>query len=191
MDNEEAGTFLSAHEDPVSKEEMIEEMMDTYGRKVARLAYTYVKDYGKAEDIAQEVFIKCFTKLDQFRGKAALKTWIYRVTVNLCKDELKSWHTRNMTLTDRIADILKNTVASPELFVIERDAAQHIEDAVLTLPIKYREVIILFYYEDFSVAEISRLTGIRKATVKTRIRRARILLEKMLANGKGTDRDEK
>ncbi|HET7578351.1 MAG TPA: sigma-70 family RNA polymerase sigma factor [Bacillales bacterium] len=187
MENERAEVFLSTRDDVFFSEQAMEELMETYGQKITRLAYTYVKDRGKAEDIAQEVFIKCFTKLNQFRGEAALKTWIYRVTVNLCKDELKSWHARKMTLTDRIGSVIKGGEPSPEFSVVQRFEEENLGEAVMALPVKYREVIILYYYEDFSIDEISRLTGIRQATVKTRLRRARLLLEKMLTGEKGGD----
>lgn len=191
MENERAEIYLSVYdEDLFTKEETIEKLMTTYGQKVTRLAYTYVKDRGKAEDIAQEVFIKCITKLNQFRGDSALKTWIYRVTVNLCKDELKSWHSRNMTLTDNIGSVIKGKESSPESDTIQRFEQEQLGEAVLALPVKYREAIILYYYEDFSIAEIGRLTGIRQATVKTRLRRGRLLLEELLTGREGSERDE-
>lgn len=191
MENERAEIYLSVYNgDLFTKEETLEKLMETYGQKVTRLAYTYLKDRGKAEDIAQEVFIKCMTKLDQFRGDSSLQTWVYRVTVNLCKDELKSWHARNMTLTDNVGSVIKDREPSPESRTIQRFERDYIGEAVLALPVKYREVIIFYYYEDFSIAEISRLTGTREATVKTRLRRGRMMLEKMLAGEEGSESDE-
>lgn len=190
MENERAEDFLSTYNDNrFSKEEMLENLMDKYGQKVTRLAFTYMKDFGKSEDIAQEVFIKCYTKIGQFRGESALKTWIYRITVNLCKDELKSWHARNMKLTDRIGSVIKGGEPSPEIMVTQQFENEHLGKAVLSLPIKYREVIIFYYYEDMTIAEISQLTGIRLATVKTRLRRGRIMLEGMLSSEKGSEQD--
>jgi RNA polymerase sigma factor (sigma-70 family) len=80
----------------MNKEEIIERLMNEYGKSVVRLAFTFVKKEQLAEDIAQEVFIKCYQNLDAFRNESSYKTWVYRITVNLCKDRLRSWSFRNI-----------------------------------------------------------------------------------------------
>lgn len=73
----------------LSREERLEWLMNEYGENVARLAFTYTKQKQLAEDIAQEVFIKCYEHLDNFRNESSYKTWLYHITVNLCKDKLR------------------------------------------------------------------------------------------------------
>lgn len=70
-------------------DELLEEIVILYGDELTRLAYTYVKDSETAKDIVQTVFIKCYTHLKTFKGEAKLKTWLYRITINKCKDHVK------------------------------------------------------------------------------------------------------
>lgn len=162
-----------------SKEAILEDLMARYGTKVVRLAYTYVKDRAKAEDIAQDVFIKCFEKIDQFRGESGLQTWVYRITVNLCKDYLKSWHVRHVFFGAKKTEIAPITEATPEASFLTRTEQRRLSEFVLGLPIKYREIIIFYYYEDLSVQEIALMTDLQENTVKTRLRRARLKLRQM------------
>ncbi|MGG1677822.1 sigma-70 family RNA polymerase sigma factor [Neobacillus sp. NRS-1170] len=74
----------------LDKEKQIDDLMNLYSQKVYLLAYSYVKDRGLAEDISQEVFIKCYKSLNQFRGESQISSWIYRITVNTAKDMLRS-----------------------------------------------------------------------------------------------------
>ena len=76
----------------------LESLMRTYGNDVLRMAYSYVKDYDTAEDIFQEVFIKVNANLAAFRGESSIKTWLLRITVNACKDYLKSAYSRRVTM---------------------------------------------------------------------------------------------
>ena len=75
----------------------LESMMRTYGNDVLRTAYMYVKDIHTAEDIFQEVFIKADRNKEGFRGESSVKTWLIRITVNACKDYLKSAYNRRVT----------------------------------------------------------------------------------------------
>jgi RNA polymerase sigma factor (sigma-70 family) len=80
----------------LSKEDQIVWLMEEYGDMVIRLAFTYVKQKQLAEDISQEVFISCYKNLTTFQNKSSYKTWIYRITVNKCKDLLRSWSFKNL-----------------------------------------------------------------------------------------------
>ncbi|MGD6804424.1 sigma-70 family RNA polymerase sigma factor [Rossellomorea vietnamensis] len=170
----------------MNREEIVEWLMNEYGRKVVRLAYTYLKQEQLAEDIAQEVFIKCFQKLDTFRHESSYQTWIYSITVNLCKDRLKSWSFKNL-ITSNFFSLKSVTHETPEKDVINLEAKRELSECVLGLPVKYREIIILFYYEELSYKEISELLGISSQTIKTRLHRARNLLKKQLKGGERID----
>jgi RNA polymerase sigma factor (sigma-70 family) len=165
-----------------TKEETVEWLMNEYGKKVVRLAYTYLKQEQLAEDVAQEVFIKCYKKLDSFRHESTYQTWIYTITVNLCKDKLKSWSFRNLIPSDFFSTN-KVTHHTPETSVLNLEAKRELSQGVLELPVKYREIIILFYYEDMSYNEIEELLGIGKPAIKTRLHRGRNLLRKKLKGG--------
>jgi RNA polymerase sigma factor (sigma-70 family) len=139
----------------LNREEKLRWLMQSYGNDVIRIAYSYVKQKPLAEDIAQDVFIKCYEKMETFRNESSYKTWIISITVNRCKDVLRSWSFRNILLTELLIDKQVNT--SIELQLFGDDENQTLSKAVIKLPIKLREVIILYYYQDFSIEEISNL----------------------------------
>lgn len=167
----------------ISNEEKLEWLMNEYGGNVARLAFTYMKQKQLAEDIAQEVFIKCYENLDNFRYEASYRTWLYRITVNLCKDKLRSWSFRNLVLTE-IFSKTKSINSSPEMEIISLEDKQLISEKILSLPVKYREVVILYYYEEMSYNQISDLLNISLQTIKSRLHRARLLLKTSLEGSK-------
>jgi RNA polymerase sigma factor (sigma-70 family) len=151
--------------------------MEEYGDMVIRLAYSYVREKQLAEDISQEVFISCFQSLEAFQNKASYKTWLYRLTVNKCKDLIKSWSYRNLFYKDIISSIMTLKTDSAETGLIDIEEKELIFEKVLLLPIKFREIIILHYYEDLSIHEISELLNINPNTVKSRLHRARKVLK--------------
>ena len=146
--------------------------MNEYGELLIRLAYTYVKDVHVAEDIIQDVFLKVYEKEDKFRYESSFKTYLYRITINRCKDHLKSWSFRNIFFTDRRWSV-EEADESAENMMIRFEEDYELGEEVLSLPIKYREVLILRYYQDYSVTEVSEILGIPENTVNTRLRRAK------------------
>ncbi|MGE8203519.1 sigma-70 family RNA polymerase sigma factor [Heyndrickxia sp. NPDC080065] len=169
----QANTILS-HEDKITW------LMEEYGEMVIRLAFTYVKQKELAEDIAQEVFIKCYEKIETFQGQSSYKTWLYRITVNKCKDVLKSWSFRNFFPSELIELKLKGTHQSFDKNLIEYEEKQFISSIVLDLPLKLREVIILHYYEELTITEIADLLNQNSNTIKTRLYRARNAIKRVL-----------
>ncbi|MDR4886028.1 sigma-70 family RNA polymerase sigma factor [Fredinandcohnia sp. QZ13] len=167
----------------LDNEEKITRLMDQYGQEVIMLAYTYVKDKQLAEDIAQEVFIKCYEKLDSFRHESSYKTWIYRITINKCKDVFKSWHYRLLIFTDLIKGKKDIAAQSAEFENVKREENLWVAEMVMSLPLKLREVIILYYFEELKIEEIAEMLEIKLNTVKTRLHRARYVLEKKLKRG--------
>lgn len=165
-----------------NKEDLIYTVMNEYGERLIRLAFTYVKDWGDAEDIVQEVFTTCYTKLDTFRGDGSIKSWLYRITVNKCKDHLKSWFSRNIWFSNTFEKMLPDQDKTPELKLIVKSDNQELAEKILELNVKYREVIILFYQEEMSIQEISSLLQMNESTVKSRLHRARHLLKKSLSD---------
>ncbi|WP_078596546.1 sigma-70 family RNA polymerase sigma factor [Evansella clarkii] len=155
--------------------QIIDKLMDEYSDAILHLVYTYVKNETTAEDLTQEIFIKCFEKLHQFNERSTLKTWLYRIASNHCKDYLKSWHYRKITLNDKIFDYIPS-MSKTEDEIIAKDEEDILAKAVMELPLKYREVVFLHYYEELTLKEISKITAMNPNTLKTRLKRAKEIL---------------
>lgn len=165
------------------KRETLNKIMMEYGDEILRLVYSYVKNRTVAEDLTQLVFMKCFENLDYFRGDSSLKTWLCRIAVNCTNDYFKSWNFKYTFLTDKIHHLFNDKSNSPEELVVKGEDYRHVKKCVLSLPVKYREVIFLHYFEDLSLKEISELLSLNLNTVKSRHIRAKVLLMGKLTNG--------
>lgn len=173
---------------PADRSLAIEQLMQEYGTKVLHLAYYYLKDRHLAEDVAQEVFIKAYRSWDSFRGESSAYTWLYRITVNLCRDKARSaWWRRLLPSEDprSSADDLELALPEedPEEAAILGDERDRLMEYVMQLPESYREVIILYYYQDLTTVEIAEVTGQNENTIKTRLFRARGILKQLLVKG--------
>jgi RNA polymerase sigma-70 factor, ECF subfamily len=161
----------------LEREEIIDQLMQEYSDDILHLVYTYVKNRTTAEDLTQEIFLKCYEKLNQFNQQATLKTWVYRIASNHCKDYLRSWHYRKITLSDKILDYIPSKSKQVEEEIIANSEENILTNTVMNLPLKYREVVFLHYYEELSLAEISKITTVNINTIKTRLKRAKELLK--------------
>ncbi|RSD28700.1 sigma-70 family RNA polymerase sigma factor [Mesobacillus subterraneus] len=175
MDELTAGIF-----DIENAEELMDEIMNTYGQEILQLAFSYVKNKEIADDLTQEIFVKCYKSLHTYQGKAKFRTWLWRIASNHCRDYLKSWYNRNVFTTDYqpIYDSLQT--GSVEQTVIQDEEDGQLAAAVMELPVNYREVIYLYYFEEMSIKEIAVVTEVKENTVKTRMRRAKELLKERL-----------
>lgn len=162
----------------LDREEKLKWLMVSYGNDVIRVAYSYLKQKQLAEDAAQDVFIKCYEKMDTFRNESSYKTWLIRITVNRCKDVLKSLSYKNMLVADFFG--IKQNHSSYDDLPFGNDENQVLSQQVMKLPVKYREVIILFYYQELSIEEIAELIKSNPSTVKTRLHRGRLKLKEAL-----------
>ncbi|MED3575337.1 sigma-70 family RNA polymerase sigma factor [Cytobacillus praedii] len=162
------------------KELIIDQLMQEYSDDLLHLVYTYVKNRTTAEDLTQEIFIKCYEKLGQFNQRSSIKTWVYRIACNHCKDYLRSWHYRKITLNEKIFDYIPSKSIHVEEEIIAKNEEESLTQAVMNLPIKYRETVFLHYYEEMPLAEISKVTSVNINTIKTRLKRAKELLKDKL-----------
>jgi RNA polymerase sigma-70 factor, ECF subfamily len=170
--------FLAASKNEINKKEFLRHLMDTYGSYVIRLAYSYTKDSNSAEDISQDVFVKAYKSFDQFRGESSLKTWITRITINTSKDYLKSsWHNKVCFFQNKYFNLLNAKEKKTEIQFIDKEENDRLIKGILLLPLKYREVILLYYYQDISTKELSFLLNVPIATIRTRLSRGRKLLK--------------
>lgn len=160
-------------------EAQLKVVMDSHGEALIRLAYLYVKDWSAAEDIMQDVFITYYQKSDQFENRSSLKTYLFKMTINKCNDHLRSWKNKKHLFSDSLGKLMSSSKSPEETYIQQTDQADLIEK-VMRLPIKYREVILLFYFQEFTSKEISLLLNCSENTVKTRLRRAKDLLKETI-----------
>ena len=166
--------------DREEKNYILEKMMIEYGNELVRLAFSYVKDTEIAKDMVQNTFIKCYKNLDSFRYDAQVKTWLYRITINECKDYLKSWNYKMVQVRSFINETTRSMLPSTERTVIDKYNNQEMKESIFSLPKVYREVIYLYYYDSLTTVEIANVLDIPVNTVKTRLRRAKQRLESLI-----------
>ena len=149
----------------------IEEVITQHGDYLLKIAYLFVKNEATAEDIVQDVFISFYQKQEQYRQESSLRTYLVKMTVNRSHDYLRSWKSKRLSLFEKITG--KTTYQTPETEALIKSTKQELVEALFTLSVQYREVLILYYFEDMSTVEIAQLIGCPEATVRTRLQRAR------------------
>ncbi len=162
----------------MNNKEKLENLIELYGNDVLRIATLYMQNPSTAEDIFQDVFLKVNKYLSSFQGKSSEKTWIIKITINTCKDYLKSAWRKKVVSIENFNDTIEN--ASFDENIIDNENANMVLNEILLLPTKYKDVLILYYYKDFSTIEISSILNIPEATVRTRMKRAREMLKEKL-----------
>ena len=151
--------------------------IERYGDTVQRLCLIRLKNHADTEDIFQTVFLKYMLHAGGFQDREHEKAWIIRVTLNACRDFLRSFFRSRRVSLDEIAEL-------PQL---EKEDYREVWEAVLSLPQKYRDVVYLHYYEDYTAPEIGALLRKNTNTVYTWLARAREMLKEKLggeADGK-------
>ncbi|MBB4826120.1 RNA polymerase sigma-70 factor (ECF subfamily) [Sporosarcina luteola] len=166
--------------DKTEKDMMLETIMIDYGNELTRLAYSYVKDPEMAKDMVQNAFIKCYKNLHSFRNDAHIKTWLYRITINECKDYLKSWNYKMVQVKNLINETARSFSPSVEKTVMDRYKSEEMKDTLFSIPIIYREVVFLYYYNSLNSEEIAIVLDLSVHTVKTRLRRAKQKLQSII-----------
>ncbi|MCY9141166.1 sigma-70 family RNA polymerase sigma factor [Peribacillus frigoritolerans] len=152
-------------------ESLLDEMMSLYGQDILQLVYSYVKDAVVAEDLTQEIFIKCYKALPTYNQQSNIRTWLWRIAINHCKDYRKSWYFRKVSTAEEEQDWTSTDNVEEE--VIQQDEDRQLAVVVMELPIQYRELIYLHYFQEMKLKEISEITGVKLGTVKTRMRQAK------------------
>ena len=163
-----------------SPEEEITRLVEEHQLALLRLCFAYLHDRALAEDAVQETFLKAFRGFSQFRGDSSEKTWLTKIAVNTCRDFQRGGWFRH---TDRSV--------TPEMLPVAADTRPDAEDydlslAVMKLPRKLREVILLYYYQDLGTEEIAEILGIVQSSVSSRLKRGREKLRGLL---EGRDQD--
>lgn len=149
----------------------LDRIMTQYATSVLRLCFIYLKDMSLAEDAMQDTMLKVYRYYDKFDGTSE-KTWIMRIAVNVCKDYLRSAWARKVNVVEELNDIPDSEYSTKEDDTLIK--------AVMELKPKYKEVILLFYYQDMKISEIAKTLGAPEATVSVRLKRAREQLKTKL-----------
>jgi len=155
-------------------------LFEAYKDKVYSIALRFAGDEALAMDIAQDVFLKLFSSIGDFRGDAAFSTWVYRLVVNCCLDHRRrSW--RLIPIADDLLAVLRAPGDSLDR-MLHTEMRDRVRGAVEKLPPELRMVIVLRYTEGLSYDEIAEVLGCATGTVASRLNRAHKVLERRLAN---------
>lgn len=152
-------------------EEDAQRAIELYSDTVRRICMVHLKNYSDTEDIFQTVFLKYVLHTEAFESEAHEKAWIIRVTINACKDLLKSFFRTKTVPLDQVMEVAGETGEDPGYDLLE---------AVLALPAKYKDVVYLYYYEEYSAVQISHILKKNVNTIYTLLARARNLLKNRL-----------
>lgn len=162
--------LFPAKETPASAQSaaLAEHALCTYGQSILRLAYSYLRNQSDAEDILQETLVRLLRSAPEFETQEHEKAWLLHVAANLSKNRLRYNRLRR-------ADPLEET-----LIAQERPDLAFVWEAVSALPVRWREVLHLYYQEEYSTAEIAQILSRKESTVRSDLRRARIQLKEVL-----------
>ena len=156
--------------------ECFEQIVSEYQTQLRRLCCVLLKDVHLAEDAVQETFLKAYRSMGEFRKESSERTWLTRIAVNTCRDLLRSRWLRYIDRSVKIEDLPEpETPADPE--------NTGLYETILRLPVKQREVVLLYYYQNMTMQEISDILQISASNVSRRLESARKTLRKRLEEG--------
>jgi len=151
----------------------IDRLVSAYQSALLRLSYAYLHDRALAEDAVQETFVKAYRNLDRLRGDSSEQTWLMKIAMNVCRDLRRAGWFRH---TDR--SVTPDMLPEPSVQASAQDREITLE--VMRLPVKLREVVLLYYFREMSTVAIAEALGITQQAVSGRLRRARTKLRTVL-----------
>ncbi len=152
-------------------DDALEALMARYEQKVFRMAVAMLRDAGRAEEVAQDVFVKVWRAFPTYDGRAAVSTWLYAIARNTCLSAVRSESYRR---TATLEEVPEPAAPASEPNGVEWDRY------LSRLPDPLRQVVMLFYFEDRSIGEVARTLGVAEGTVKSQLHRARRALADMM-----------
>lgn len=175
-----------------------EMLIEAYQKKVFNLAYRIIGNYDDANDIAQEAFIRIFRSISGFRGQSSFSTWIYRITTNVCLDEIRKRKNKSVQYLDDDIQTddgkMQRQIISddplPEEIAERKELRAAINDSLGELKEEYRIIITLRDIQGMSYEEIAKVLDCPTGTVKSRINRARQALKNVLLTKRELFREE-
>ena len=163
----------------------VEQFVQTYQQDMYRLALSILDDATEAEDATQESLLAALRSLDSFRGASSLKTWLFSITVNICRTRLQKRNRRDRLkqILSGILQIQATRAPSVEDSAIKNELDEALWRAIHSMDEKHRLPIVLRYYHDLSVAEIAAILQVPEGTVHSRLNTARSQLHSVLKEG--------
>ena len=168
---------MAADRNPIGREAALERLVANHQTALVRMCCLCLGDASLAEDAAQETFLKAYRALDGFRGECDEKTWLMRIAINTCRDMRRSRWTRHVDR--RVTPEMLPEASAP---FEERD--EELTLAVMRLPPKQREAVLLRYYQRMSLAQAAQAMGVTVSTVSRQLGRALRSLRGILEGGR-------
>jgi RNA polymerase sigma-70 factor, ECF subfamily len=185
---------VSAAEDQADAEQVLagetaafEGIVRRWQRPIVNLAYRFCQDRGRAEEMAQEAFLRAYRSLSQWRKEAIFSTWLFALATRMFCSELRRVPAKMVSLGD-VAE--PRDPGATDGGVEDEDRDRAVRRSVLALPTRYRESIILFYFHDMDIAAAAQSLGLPEGTVKARLSRGREILRSKLSSLLGAPRGE-
>lgn len=169
--------YLKYVSETTDQKTILRNLMETYGNDVWNYAFSICRNSDLADDITQDAFLKVYRNLTTFRGEASVKTWLLTITRNTTYDYLRKAFWRKVTLVGFIQST--GTSLSAETEAMEKLYASDIWKKVISLPPKYREILILHAHYQLSTKEMASILNISEGTVKSRLHHARLKVVKL------------
>ena len=162
-------------EQEFAREQRWNYLVEEYQTMLYRVAFANMRNRADAEDAVQEAFLRYMKDEKPILNREHEKAWLIRTTIHICMDILKSsWHRRTVPLEESLM------AESKAVYLPYQVRDDRTLEAVLKLPVHYRNPIYLFYYEDYSIHEIAGVLHEKEGTIKTRLRRGREEVKKLL-----------
>jgi len=156
-------------------------VVERYQHRIFALIHGIIRDAHEVEDVAQEVFLKVFTRIDAFDGRSQFFTWLYRVAANAAKDHVKKRARRPAVAIDE-EEHLPGHDRDPLAAAEAAETRRIVRAAIEALPVRYREILALRELEGLAYTRIAEILGISIGTVESRIHRARERLKRRLSS---------
>ena len=164
------------------------ELVGEYRVRLYRKACSIIRNPEEAEDVLQDALVSAYRALDRFRGESGIYTWLYRIVVNKCRDYLRSRKSKVHESFDDFQPIISDNRISVEKKLELSEESTYLLNKINEMDEKYRESLILRYYEDLSYEEIAQISSVNLGTVKSRLFKARELLKRaIIRDGKGEE----
>jgi RNA polymerase sigma-70 factor (ECF subfamily) len=178
-------------------EQAMAELADAYRSKIFQLAFRYLRNREDAEEVTQDVLFKVYRKVGEFRGDAALSSWMYRITFNAAMSRLRTARYHRLHDTERSSSVDGDMVDRPlprevadwsnmaDERVLRSQLRKRVFGAILSLPAIYRAPVLLRDIQGMSTEEASAMLHVKDQTLKSRLHRGRLILRKQLADFAG------
>lgn len=178
MSDKEIISKIQASDSDTIKGLEFDKLIIKYTKRIYQLTLGYLKDVQDAEEATQDTFVKAYKYLDNFRNDSEFYTWLHRIGINTCNRALENRARRNVDAVDTVDEL--PTADTPESLMIEEELSAKADKRIATLPAKYKEAFTLRYVDELSYIDIATQLSIPVGTVRSRLSRAKAMIETSL-----------